>query len=105
MLVWTIENWGDREPGLSIEITSHQLMEARFLERSGFENETSFFRSHFDLTKKLVDRYQLEDGYTIDSMKTDADYRAQLLLCQDCDPRMFVSFERDGNGEGSYHRV
>lgn len=82
MLVWAIENWGDREPGLSIEITSHQLMEAGFLERNGFERETSFFRSHFDLTKNLVDRYQLEDGYTIVSMKTDADYRAQLLLRQ-----------------------
>ena len=82
MLGWVIENWGDREPGLSIEITSHQLMEAGFLEKNGFQYDASFFRSHFDLTKELADRYPLEDGYAIVSMKTDEDYRAQLLLRQ-----------------------
>lgn len=82
ILFWAIENWADREPGLSIEITSHQWMEAGFLERNGFQYESSFFRSDFDLTRELVDRAQLEDGYAIVSMKTDADYRAQLLLRQ-----------------------
>ncbi|MCB0200348.1 MAG: GNAT family N-acetyltransferase [Anaerolineae bacterium] len=82
MLVWAIENWGDRGPGLSIEITSQQLMEVGFLERNGFRREASFFRAHFDLTKELVDRYQLDDGFTIVAMKTDEDYRAQLLLRQ-----------------------
>ncbi len=82
MLVWALENWRGREPGLSIEITSHQLMEARFLEGNGFHQEASFFRSHFDLTKDPVDRYQLAEGYSIVSMTTDADYRAQLLLRQ-----------------------
>lgn len=82
MLVWAIGNWGNREPGLSIEITAHQLMEIGFLERNGFQREASFFSSHFDLTKGLVDHYQLEDGFTIVAMKTDEDYRAQLLLRQ-----------------------
>jgi ribosomal protein S18 acetylase RimI-like enzyme len=82
MLVWALENWEDREPGLSIEITCHQLMEVDLLERNEFQREASFFRSHFNLTKDLVDRYRLADGYSIVSMKTDADYRAQLLLRQ-----------------------
>lgn len=82
MLIWAINNWGDREPGLSFEITSHQLMEAGFLERNGFQREASFFRSHFDLSEDLVDRYPLVEGYTVISMKTDADYHAQLLLRQ-----------------------
>jgi ribosomal protein S18 acetylase RimI-like enzyme len=82
MLIWTMDKWGDRGPGLSIEITSHQLMEAGFLERNGFQRETSFFRSHFDLTENLGDRYVLPEGYRVISMKTEADYHAQLLLRQ-----------------------
>lgn len=61
---------------------SVSLMEIGFLERNGFQREASFFRSHFDLTKSLVDRYPLEDGFTMVAMKTDEDYRAQLLLRQ-----------------------
>jgi len=82
MLVWALENWGDRAPGLSIEITSHQWMEGGFLARNGFQRETSFFRSHFDLTKDLGGRTQLAAEFAIVSMKTEADYRAQLLLRQ-----------------------
>jgi GNAT superfamily N-acetyltransferase len=82
MLVWALDNWGDRSPGLSIEITSHQLREVSILERNGFQRETSFFRSHFDLTTDLGERYQLADGFAIVSMQTEADYLAQLLLRQ-----------------------
>ena len=82
MLVWALENWGDRGPGLSIEITSHQLLEVGMLERNGFERKTAFFRSRFDLTKDIGERYQLADGFTIISMQTEADYLAQLLLRQ-----------------------
>jgi hypothetical protein len=82
ILDWAQENLGDREPGLSIEITSHQLMEVGFLERKGFQHKASFFRSHFDLTDDLADRYPLADGFRIVSMKTDANYHGQLLLRQ-----------------------
>jgi GNAT superfamily N-acetyltransferase len=57
-------------------------MEIGFLERNGFQQEASFFRSHFDLTKDLVDRYPLEEKYILVSMQTEADYHAQLLLRQ-----------------------
>lgn len=82
ILDWVLENWEDREPGLSIEVTSHQLMEIGFLERKGFQCKSSFSRSHFILTAELVNRYKLADGYKIVSMKTEADYLAQLLLRQ-----------------------
>jgi GNAT superfamily N-acetyltransferase len=82
ILAWTLENWGDRDPGLSIEITSHQFLEVGFLERNGFQRDSSFFRSHFDLTKDLGKRYPLANGFTIVSMRTEADYHAQLLLRQ-----------------------
>lgn len=82
ILDWTLECWGDREPGLSIEITAQQLMEIGFLERKGFQRGASFFRSTFDLRDDLIDRYPLTDGFRIVSMKTNADYRAQLLLRQ-----------------------
>ena len=55
MLAWALENWGHRAPGLSIEITAHQRMEAGVLESNGFQRQASFFRSHFDLTQDLVD--------------------------------------------------
>lgn len=82
ILDWALENWGDRKPGLSIEITSHQLMEIGFLERIGFQHTITFYRSHFDLNHDLVDRYPLEDGFKIVSMKTEADFNNQLLLRQ-----------------------
>ncbi|MGD2026726.1 MAG: GNAT family N-acetyltransferase [Anaerolineales bacterium] len=82
ILDWTLAHWGDREPGLSIELTSHQWMEVGFLERKGFQREASFFRSTFDLTGDLVGRHPLPHGYRIISMQTDLDYHAQLLLRQ-----------------------
>ncbi len=82
ILHWTIENWGDREPALSIEITSNQKMEAEFLEGNGFQLVSSFFRSHFDLPSDLVDRYPLDDEFSIVAMKSRSDYRNQILLRQ-----------------------
>jgi ribosomal protein S18 acetylase RimI-like enzyme len=82
ILVWALDNWGDRGPGLAIEITSHQLLEVGFLEKNRFERDSSFFRSHFDLTKDLGARYPLADGFKIVAMQTEADYLAQLLLRQ-----------------------
>ena len=57
---------------------------------SGFERETSFFRSHFDLIKNIVDRYRLEDGYVIVPMKTDSEFHrvlkkeGKLLITDQC---------------------
>lgn len=82
ILDWALENWSDRDPGLSMEVTSHQLLEVGFLEKKKFKYGASFFRSHFTLTDVLVDRYELADGFKIVSMQTDADYHAQLLMRQ-----------------------
>ena len=82
ILHWVLENWGQREPALSIEIKALQSLEARILESNGFERDASFYTSHFDLTTDLVERYLLEDGFHLKAMRTQADYRAQHLLRQ-----------------------
>ena len=84
-----------RGPGLSIEITSHQLREVGILDSNGFERDSSFFRSHFDLTKDLDERYQLADEFAIVSMQTDADYLVQLVR------RLRVKIEPDPSGPGN----
>lgn len=82
ILHWVLENWGDREPAVSIEITALQTLEIKLLEKNGFERETSFYRSHFDLTKELVDRFPLEEGFRVVDMHNHPDYRAQRILRQ-----------------------
>jgi GNAT superfamily N-acetyltransferase len=81
ILQWAIENWGERGP-LSIEITARQALEAKSLERHGFEREASFYRSHFDLTTELVERFPLEEGFSVVDMHSHPDYRAQRILRQ-----------------------
>jgi predicted GNAT family N-acyltransferase len=83
MLQWALENWGDREPALSIEITALQTLEAGLLERYGFRREASFYRSGFDLTAGLVEPFPLEEGYRIVDMHAHPDYRAQRILRED----------------------
>lgn len=80
ILQWVLETWGDRKPALSMEITALQTIEAEWLERSGFQRESSFYTSHFDLAEDLVERFPLEDGFTIVDMHAHPDYRAQYLL-------------------------
>jgi GNAT superfamily N-acetyltransferase len=82
ILHWVLENWGDREPALSIEITALQTLEAKLLEQNGFERDSSFYRSHFDLTKELVERFSLEEGFRVVDMHNHPDYRAQRVLRQ-----------------------
>jgi GNAT superfamily N-acetyltransferase len=83
ILQWMLENWGDRKPVLSMEITALQTVEAALLERNGFQRESSFYTSHFDLADDLVERFPLEDGFTIVDMHAHPDYRAQYLLRQE----------------------
>jgi GNAT superfamily N-acetyltransferase len=80
ILQWVLENWGDRKPALSVEITALQTLEAGLLERNGFERDSSFYTSHFDLTAEPVARFPLEEGFAIVDMHTHPDYRAQHVL-------------------------
>ena len=80
ILQWVLENWGDRGPGLSIEITARQKMETVVLERYGFQHKTDFFRQSFDLSQQLAPRAPLEKGFSIVDMATHPDYRAQRIL-------------------------
>jgi GNAT superfamily N-acetyltransferase len=83
VLQWVRENWGNRKPALEIEITALQWLEAGLLERNGFQRKSSFYTSSFDLSAGLVERFTLEDGFTIVDMHTRPDYRAQHVLRQD----------------------
>jgi GNAT superfamily N-acetyltransferase len=82
MLQWVLESWGDRKPALSIEITALQTLEGEVLESHGFLCTSSFYRSSFDLTAELVERFPLEEGYRIVDMHVHPDYRAQHILRQ-----------------------
>ncbi len=82
-LQWVLENWGDRKPALSIEITALQTLEARLLERHEFKRGSSFYTSHFDLTAEPVERFPLEEGFRIVDMHTHPDYRAQHIMRQE----------------------
>jgi GNAT superfamily N-acetyltransferase len=83
ILNWVLANWGNRKPGLSIEITALQTLEAGLLERNGFQRQSSFYTSHFDLTAELPARIPLEDGFKIVDMHSHPDYRAQRILRAD----------------------
>ncbi|MBN1259330.1 MAG: GNAT family N-acetyltransferase, partial [Anaerolineae bacterium] len=80
LLLWALEAWGDREPGLAIEIKARQTLEAGVLERHGFQQTGSFYTSEFDLTSDLVPRTPLEAGFTIVDMHSRPDFRAQRVL-------------------------
>jgi GNAT superfamily N-acetyltransferase len=80
ILAWVLETWGDRGPGLYIEITEHQDLEAAVLERFGFEREGRFYARRFDLNGELPERRPLEKGFTIIDMATHPDYRRQRIL-------------------------
>lgn len=82
ILQWILENWGDRQPALSFEITALQTMESRVLEHHGFQRQASFYTFGFDLTMELGECAPLADGFTIVDMHTHPDYRAQHILRQ-----------------------
>ena len=80
ILHWVLANWGDRGPGLSVEITALQTMEVGILQRHGFQKKRAFYRQAFDLTQTLPPRRALEEGFTIVDMAAHPDYRAQRVL-------------------------
>jgi GNAT superfamily N-acetyltransferase len=82
-LQWVFENWGNRRPALSVEITALQTLEAGLLERHGFKRGPSFYTSHFDLTAEPVEHFPLEEGFSIVDMHTHPDYRAQHIMRQE----------------------
>ena len=80
MLLWVFDNWGERGPQLSIEITELQIAEAGVLERHGFQRKATFYTQQFDLTQEPVARFPLEAGFTIVDMATHPNYLAQRIL-------------------------
>jgi len=84
ILGWVLEAWEERvtgkESGFSTELTEYQDLEARVLERYGFQSQSTFFTRRFDLTKELAPRVPLEPGFLIVDMQSHPDYRAQGIL-------------------------
>jgi GNAT superfamily N-acetyltransferase len=80
ILEWVLENWQERGPNFSTEITQNQALEAAFLEQRGFTCRSTFFTQHFDLTGFLPQRAPLEEGFTIVDMHSHPDYAAQSVL-------------------------
>jgi GNAT superfamily N-acetyltransferase len=80
ILMWVLEHWGDRDPALSIEITALQDLEARQLERYGFQRASSFYTFHHNLAEEPAQCFPLEEGFSIVDMHSRPDYRAQLAL-------------------------
>ncbi len=83
MLQWVLDNWGNRGPRLSIEITELQTMEARMLEQHGFRAGAPFYTRRFDLTGELMKRFPLERGFSIVDMQAHPNYREQRILRDD----------------------
>lgn len=80
MLDWVLANWQSRGPGLNVEISARQELEAELLTRAGFVHTGTFTMQHFDLRRELPPRIPLEDGFTLVDMATHPDYRGQRLL-------------------------
>ncbi len=80
ILQWVFQNWDNRLPPLSTEITEKQVVEAAILERCGFKLQSTFYTRRFDLTGELVPRVPLEPGFEIVDMHAHPDYRAQRIL-------------------------
>ena len=80
MLEWVLENWKERGPQFSTEITEYQSIEAQILERCGFRSKSAFFTRRFDLTGERGPRFPLAPGFVIVDMHTHPDFRAQRLL-------------------------
>jgi GNAT superfamily N-acetyltransferase len=83
ILHWVLENWGDRKPVLSSEMTEHQTREIAFLERAGFLLDSTFYTRHFDLALEPGESSPLEPGFTIVDMLAHPDYPAQRLMRAD----------------------
>jgi GNAT superfamily N-acetyltransferase len=80
ILQWTLDNWGEHRPELSIEISARQEPEAALMEEHGFAYHSSFYTFHYDLQGGLAGCERLEPGFAIVDMQTQPDYRAQRVL-------------------------
>jgi GNAT superfamily N-acetyltransferase len=80
ILHWLLENWANRGPRFSTEITECQTREIAILERAGFRLGSTFYTQRFDLTMEPAPRLPLEQGFVIVDMFTHPDYRQQRLL-------------------------
>jgi len=84
ILQWVLGTWKNRVTvdGSSFytEVTEHQELELKILERYQFRTDSTFFTRRFDLTGELIPRFPLEAGFAIVDMQTHPDYRAQALL-------------------------
>lgn len=83
MLDWVLENWADRGPNWSTEITERQATEMKVLERYGFRLDSTIYTRRFDLTEEPAVRFPLEGGFAIVDMATRPDYMAQRILRDD----------------------
>lgn len=83
ILRWALENWGNRDPTMTIEVTELQSLEIKVLEQAGFQRKFEFFTQTFDLQQPPARQFALEEGFTIVDMATHPDYRAQRLLRDD----------------------
>jgi len=83
MLRWALDNWGDRGPTMSIEVTELQALEMKVLQKFGFQCKSTFYTQAFALTQAPVKQFPLEEGFTIVDMATFPNYRAQRILRDD----------------------
>ena len=104
ILAWALANWGDRGPGLEIEIRERQGMETVVLERHDFQQKGTFFTQAFDLMQNLPPRLPLEEGFAIVDMVAHPEqelsvgaYGEAIGTALDGIPRDFLSLrtERD----------
>lgn len=80
LVQWALENWRDRGPNFSSEITEQQAAEAAILEAMGFSRRSTLYTRRFDLTKKPALSFPLEEGFILVDMATHPDYLAQRVL-------------------------
>jgi GNAT superfamily N-acetyltransferase len=80
LLQWVVGSWSERGPRFSIEITELQAIEARVLQRFGFEYRSTFYARRFDLSVEPVKRFPLAPGFVIVDMLTHPNYREQRIL-------------------------
>ena len=80
LLTWAIDTWGDREGTTQVEVTEHQDVEIKALERHGFQQHAIFYRRRFDLTRAPQPPSPLEEGFVIVDMHAHPDYAGQRRL-------------------------
>lgn len=80
LLDWALVAWAARGPRFAVELTAHQDVEARALERRGFRRGGASMIRRFDLSLPAAGRFALEPGFVVVDMRTNPDYRARRAL-------------------------